>query len=58
MEALDGYARGLQARVDAHAPDRPADAAALGPTLARLLLVWAYFDQVAVLERGREPPCA
>ena len=58
MEALDGYARGLQARVDAHAPDRPVDAAALGPTLARLLLVWAYFDQVAVLERGREPHCA
>ncbi|KAH8069352.1 hypothetical protein JL721_5909 [Aureococcus anophagefferens] len=53
MEALDGYARGLQAR----APDRRMDAAVLDPTLARLLLVWAYFDQVAVLEKGREPPC-
>ncbi|KAH8043844.1 hypothetical protein JL722_14976 [Aureococcus anophagefferens] len=58
VRAVRVRARGDAAAARAlRAPDRRMDAAALGPTLARLLLVWAYFDQVAVLEKGREPPC-
>ena len=51
MRQLDAYAGALAARVRGCVGPRRPSTRALHPTLGKLLLCWAYFDQVAVLEK-------